>query len=346
MDNKDLFKLLDGINLEDKKESTFKKHDRVLLIDGLNLFLRNFAVINHLNPQNAHIGGLSGFLKSLGSLINIIKPTSVYVVFDGIGSSVNRKNLVPEYKSNRNIQRITNFDIFESLEEENDSKVGQVSRLIHYLKCLPVKIVCLDRTEADDVIAHLSTSLAKTKKSKVFIVSNDHDYLQLVNDRVQVYIPAHKEFYDPSTVISKFGLIPNNFILYKTLLGDNSDSLGGVKGLGKKGIFKKFPELIDQPLTLDNIFEISEKKYKDHIVYSRVLFDRETLGNKYKIMDLKNPLLSDDDKVVIKELIGSSTTPLNIKDFILFYNEDGLGSSIKNLDYWLRSNFSTLNNFK
>ena len=65
-----------------------------------------------------------------------------------------------------------------------------------------------------------------------------------------------KEYYTPKVVKEKFGVLTENFILYKTLLGDNSDKIPGVKGLGVKGIFKKFPELQTQPLTLDDIFDI------------------------------------------------------------------------------------------
>ncbi len=65
------------------------------IIDGLNMFLRNFAVLNYVNQDGVHIGGLGGFLRSLGSLVNNVKPTSIYIIFDGIGSSQNRKNLLP-----------------------------------------------------------------------------------------------------------------------------------------------------------------------------------------------------------------------------------------------------------
>jgi len=93
MKHKDLFKLLDEVQ-EQREEPTLKKHDKVLVIDGLNLFFRNFAMLNMVNPDGVHIGGLGGFLRSLGALINQTQPTSVYVVFDGAGSSTNRKNLL------------------------------------------------------------------------------------------------------------------------------------------------------------------------------------------------------------------------------------------------------------
>ena len=96
MDKNELFRLLDKVQPgDDSKKATFNKHDRVLIIDGLNLFLRNFAVINYVNQDGVHIGGLGGFLRSLSFLISQNTPTSVYIIFDGVGSTVNRKNLLP-----------------------------------------------------------------------------------------------------------------------------------------------------------------------------------------------------------------------------------------------------------
>ena len=138
MKHKELFKLLDEVQ-EQGEEPIQKRHDKVLLIDGLNLFFRNFAMMNMVNPDGVHIGGLGGFFRSLGALIKQTQPTSVYVVFDGAGSTSSRKNLLPEYKSQRNLQRITNWDAFDNLEEEHDSKVDQIVRVIQYLKLLPIK---------------------------------------------------------------------------------------------------------------------------------------------------------------------------------------------------------------
>ena len=164
MDHKDLLKLLEGIQ-ENEEKTPQKNEDRILIIDGLNLFLRNFAVLNYVNQDGVHIGGLGGFLRSLGSLVKQIQPTSIYIIFDGIGSTINRKNLVPEYKSNRNLQQI-NKVIFNDTEDENESKSDQIGRLIQYLKCLPVKILSLDKVEADDIIAFLSVETTKNKTTK------------------------------------------------------------------------------------------------------------------------------------------------------------------------------------
>ena len=137
MKHKELFSLLDSVQ-EDQEETIQNKHDRVLILDGLNLFFRNFAMMNMVNPDGIHIGGLGGFFRSLGAMIRQTNPTSVYVVFDGAGSTINRKNLLSEYKETRNLQRITNWEAFDSLEEEHDSKIDQIVRIIQYLSLIHI----------------------------------------------------------------------------------------------------------------------------------------------------------------------------------------------------------------
>lgn len=339
MKKQDFFKLFDNINQREGDSST----DRILLIDGLNLFLRNFAVLNYINETGTHIGGLSGFLRSLGSLIKQINPTEVYVVFDGMGSSISRKNLIPEYKSGRNNQRITNWDVFENLDEEQASKVNQISRLIYYLRCLPIKIISLDRTEADDIIAYISNYLSNKHDSKCYIVSADKDFIQLINRNITVYRPSEKEFYTPQTVQEKFGILSENFIIYKTLIGDSSDKITGIKDLGPKTLLTKFPELKSKILSLDDIFTISEAKYKEHVIYSRIIFEKENLLNNFKVMDLQNPLIDDEGKEFVDDMINKPPHKLEMDNFLQLYEEDGLGHSIKNINFWLKDIFTPLN---
>ena len=341
MDAKDLLSLLNNVVEENETES-LNKHDRVLLIDGLNLFFRNFAMLNFVNEDGVHVGGLGGFLRSLGTLINRIQPTSVYVVFDGVGSTINRKNLLPEYKSNRNITRITNWDIFESLDDEHAAKIDQVVRLIHYLQCLPVKTLSLDKVEADDIIAHLATKLSSNYGSKVFIVSSDKDFIQLVDENIIVYRPIEKDYYTTDTVIEKFGISAANFILYKVLMGDASDKVAGVKGLGEKKLMKLFPELSQRILTLQDILNISEAKLKENIIYARVLDMQDQLEKNYRIMNLHNPMLDDIEREFLDAIIEYPLPELDNMKFLKYYHEDGLKHLIKNIDYWIQNTFKDL----
>ena len=173
MDKKNLLNLL---NDTQENDTTLQKGQRILLIDGLNLFFRNFAIMNMVNPDGIHVGGLGGFFRSLGAMIRQTQPDKVYVVFDGAGSTIGRKNILSEYKSGRNEQRVTNWEIFDNLNDEHDSKVDQIVRVIHYLKTLPVKTLILDKVEADDIIAYLCDKLPKHQDDKLFIVSSDKDF--------------------------------------------------------------------------------------------------------------------------------------------------------------------------
>jgi DNA polymerase-1 len=340
---KNLLNLLEDINNDD---TFFQEYDRFLLIDGLNLFFRNFSAINAVNSKGQHIGGLGGFFRSLGALIKEIQPTKIFVVFDGMGSSQNRKNIIPEYKSGRNIQRITNWDVFDNLDEEDDSKIDQIVRIAQYLKTLPIHTISLDRAEADDIIAYLSRVLPKDEGDKVFIVSSDKDYIQLINDKVILYRPIEREYYTEQTVFEKFGMSPANFILYKLLLGDSSDAVSGIKGLGEKGLKKKFPELYEKNITFDELISISETKMKEHVVYARVLHDVSNLEDKFKIMDLSRPMLTEEDKEYINEYIKNNSPEYYPDLFIQMYNEDQLGNLIRNVDIWLNNNFKGLLNNK
>tara|TARA_R110000796_G_scaffold5867_1_gene21485 strand:+ start:368 stop:1393 length:1026 start_codon:yes stop_codon:yes gene_type:complete len=328
-------------NIQEKGEE-LPTTERYMLIDGLNLFFRNFSAIRAVNPDGAHIGGLGGFFRSLGALILQIQPTQVYIVFDGRGSSNNRKNIIPEYKSNRNISRITNWDVFDNLEEEDESKIDQITRIIQYLKTLPVRTISLDKVEADDVIAYLSKTLPKKPDDRSFIISSDKDFLQLIDHNTVVYRPMERKYYTEQTVKDTFNMTPHNFLLYKLLMGDSSDGISGIKGLGPKGLYKRFPELTQRDLSLDDLLDISESKLKDHIVYARVLHDVELLESKYKVMDLSNPMMDDKDKMFVDKFVEN--TPLNYlpSQFIEMYNQDQLGGIIRNVDTWIKEVFQDL----
>ena len=337
MDKKELLNLLNNM-----EENSGVESERIILIDGLNLFFRNFAMLNMVNPNGAHVGGLGGFFRSLGALIRQIQPTGVYVVFDGVGSSNNRKNLIPEYKSGRNLQRITNWEVFENHDEEDDAKVDQLVRIIQYLKTLPVKTVSIDKVEADDIIAHYSQTLPKNEKDQIFIVSSDKDFLQLVNKNVIVYRPIEKTFYTEDKMEEKYNMSSSNFIIYKTLMGDNSDKVKGVKGLGEKKLAKLFPELKGDDMSLDDIYNLCGSKFKENVIYARVIQHIDELEKNYKIMDLSNPMLDENDKKYLSKVAKSKDIHYIPDQFVSMYNQDKLGNIIRNVEFWIKDVFEKL----
>jgi DNA polymerase-1 len=329
--------------IKQSKDEPLHLNSKVLLIDSMNTFLRSFAMINHMNPNGAHIGGLTGFLKSIGFAIRHIKPTRVILVFDGTGSTVNKKNLFPDYKANRKLTRITNWDGFDDKEDEADSIENQIVRLVQYLRCLPVDMLSIDKVEADDVIGHIVT---KTD-DEVYIMSADQDFLQLVNDKVTVYSPIKKKFYTPKLVKEDYGLEPYNYINKKILMGDSSDNVPGVKGLGDKKLIKLFPEIFEtKVVTLDEILNKSKEKRIEHGLYENICnYERQLLTNQ-RLMDLSDPIIPEDSIVEIDKVLNNEPSRIDKLHFLKLYNEDKLGNSIPNAEFWLTEIFSYLQAYK
>ena len=330
-------------NIKQSQDTPLHLNSKVLLVDSMNTFLRSFAMINHMNPAGAHIGGLTGYLKSIGFAIRHIKPTRVILIFDGTGSTTNKKNLYPEYKANRKITRITNWDGFDDKEDESASIENQVLRLIHYLRCLPVDLLSIDKVEADDVIGHL----VKKLDDEVYIMSADQDFLQLVTEKVTVYSPIKKKFYTPNLVKEDYGLYPQNYLNQKILMGDNSDNIIGVKGLGPKKLFKLFPELdLPEIITFSDIMNKCKEKRSEHGLYEDICnFERQLLTNK-QLMDLSDPEIPEDSVLEIDEVINNTPSKLDKQAFLTMYNEDSLGNAIPNVEFWLNEIFNYLQAFK
>ena len=300
-------------------------------------------MIPAINPQGNHIGGLVGFMKSLGYAIKLIQPTRVILVFDGQGNITNRRNTYSEYKANRQIKRITNFNVFSTLEEESDSVATQMMRLLDYLKTLPVNISIIDKIEADDTIAYLSQKL----KDDVIIYSADQDFLQLVDERVTVYSPIKKKFYRPNDVFEQYGLYPHNFITMKCLMGDKSDNLPGVKGLGPKKLFKYFPELTGKErFTLQEAYQKATDNVEEHGMYGNVHLFKSQLEINHELMSLEDIELIDKDQQELDELIETNPYNFNKAKFLGMYEKDLLGRGIPNTEFWLTEVFSYLQNYK
>ena len=314
-----------------------KVNDHILVIDALNTFIRNFTTIRLMNPQGAHVGGMIGFLKSLGFLTRTFNPTRVVIVFDGPGSSASRKNINSDYKANRDINRITNWEMFDKKEDEYASMADQIGRLIEYLQMLPVDMISMPKVEADDVIAYIAQQFGND--NKVTIVSSDKDFLQIVNENVEVYAPTKKRIFGPADVKEEVGVLAENYLVMKSLLGDNSDNLSGVKGLGPKGIFKHFPDLVDKPGTgLEYVFEVCEAGVEKTKIFAKVLNQYDRVWQNYDLMNLMEPRLSDPQKDLILDLMDGCPSQLNIMAFLLMLKQDNIEQGItKNTESWLET---------
>ena len=306
--------------------------DKVLIIDGLNTFIRVFSVIPTTNDDGIHVGGIVGFLRSIGYTINMFQPTRVIIVFDGKGGSSRRRKIYPEYKQNRKTKyRVNRTYDFASQEDEKQNMIMQLQRVVEYLDLLPVTVLSYDNIEADDTIGYLCKQVLK--ESEVVVMSTDKDFLQLANGKTKIWSPTKKKLYDEEAVFEEFGITAKNYIWYRVIDGDKSDNISGIKGLGLKTIRKKLPFL-----TENKIFNIED--------ITKVLPESsEIIDRNYRLMQLQEVDISGSTKSRILQKIRQPINRLVKFKFETMFLEDKLFTALPNLNSWLLTNFSKLNNY-
>ena len=311
-----------------------KPNDHVLLIDGLNTFIRAFSVNPSLNEDGSHVGGLVGFLKSVRFTINKFKPTRCVVVFDGKGGSKPRQKIYSQYKAGRKVRSRLNRNVnwATNPQDEHESMKLQIGRLIEYLEHLPLTILALDRLEADDIISYVTN--VTLKDSKTTIMSTDKDFLQLVSPRVQLYSPTKKITYDEELVKKEFGIYPQNMLTCRVIDGDKSDGIPGVRGIGIKTLIKEFPELTEnEKFDIKRLLDSASSKTTKA---SKLISNNEYIVKRnYLLMQLQDPDISNHTKLKITDAVNSMTPQLIKYKFQRLFVEDKLWGQIPNFDNWV-----------
>jgi len=328
---------------KEKSEQT-NINSKVLLVDGLNIYLRGFSCNPTMNDDGTHIGGITGFFNSLCVAIRQMSPTRCVVVFDGKGGSQRRRKVYDDYKANRRGLRVRlnrAYD-FEDADDEHKNAMRQLMRIADYLEQLPITVLIHDNIEADDVLAYLADEVFT---EKVVIMSTDGDFVQLVNDRISIWNPPRKKLYTPELVKEDYEFTPGNHIYLKIISGDKSDNIPGIKGIGIKTIQKNLPLITSDVDITWNEFKDFLHKSIDNKTAKRLVEEMDDLERNYTLMKLGEIEISGSTKSKIRELIGAPISTIHNQNFKTHFLEDKLYSAIPNLDSWLKLNFSKLNTF-
>ena len=312
-------------------------NDHILVIDAMNMLIRSFSLLKAMNPSGHHVGGLVGFLRSLGFVTRTFDPSRVIIVWDGKGGSANRKNIDPNYKAQRATSRITHWGLYDTKAEETEALIGQLFRTQDYLECLPVQQLMMEKLEADDIIAYLAKTASSSKK-KLTIVSSDKDFLQLVDEYVEVYAPVKKKTFTKDNIEEELQVLPENYNIVKALLGDNSDNLAGVKGLGIKTILSQFPDLVDKPgMTLDYVYNICEEKMNEKKIFPKIITEWDRVETNFKLMDLHITDLDEKETDHVKDVLKGEVNKLQTGAFLHLLDEDKIEGITKNTEGWLEN---------
>ncbi|WP_029450834.1 DNA polymerase I [Clostridium algidicarnis] len=261
--------------------------EKLLILDSNSLMNRAFYALPPLtNSEGIHTNAVFGFTSMLFKIQEEIKADYVVATFDRKAPTFRHKEY-KEYKAGRKSMPPELFEQFPLIKE--------------LLSLMAIDIMEIDGFEADDLIGTLAV-YAESKGIEVYIVTGDRDALQLATDNVKVIITkkgiTEKEIYDKDRMIEDFGVTPTEFIDVKGLMGDKSDNIPGVPGIGEKTAYKLIQTYGSVESVLQNIEEIKGKKIKENLYeYSeQALFSKKLATIKTDV-----PIEMDLDSIRSKE---------------------------------------------
>lgn len=302
--------------------------EKIILVDGNNLIFRSYyatAATGNLmvNSKNYPTNALYGFTNMINKIIEEEKPTFMAVAYD-IGKNF-RHDKYKEYKAGRSATP--------------NELIIQLNKSKELLDAMGIKHIELENYEADDIIGTLSKMALDDKDFIATIVSSDKDLLQLINEEVEVKLLKSKDYirYTKEKFIEDYGIDPIKMIDLKALMGDSSDNVPGVKGIGEKTALK----LLQQYNSLEGIYNsIDTIKGATH---DKLASDKDTA---FFCKDICTICLNAPIK---ENLTDCKYLGPNNNKLIEIYKELEFYSLLKKMDFkqeTTKSNYKILNNVK
>ena len=233
---------------------------KLFIVDGYAILYRaHYALIRNplITSYGFHTSALFGFSNHIIKLINDEKPDYLVCAFDSKEKTFRHK-MYSSYKANRPEMPL-------ELQQ-------QIPHLWEVLEAMNIPVLRKPGFEADDIIGTITNSVSDSQIES-YIVSGDKDFMQLINDKVFLYAPGKRNYppviYDRQGVIKKWGLPPEKIIDLLALMGDSSDNVPGVSGVGVKTAVKLLKEYDNIESVLDNASKIKNKRVYDGLTNGR-----------------------------------------------------------------------------
>ncbi len=304
----------------------------VMLIDGSSLIYRAFfALPNLTNNDGVMTNGVYGFLTMYRNAFDKYKPDYVLVAFDRSGGTF-RNEEFKDYKANR--------------DKTPNELSYQFGILKDVLESMGVKYTDLDGFEADDIVGTYA-KMAKEAGDEAVLITGDRDYLQLVDDGIIVYLTrkgvSDTVEYNVEKIKEEYGISPKQLIDVKGLMGDKSDNIPGVDGIGEKRALQYIQKYGSIEGLYENIDDITGKKTKENIENGEAM---AYLSKKIGTIVTDAPVEFDYDDLALgeidKEGLREKFAKLNFNKFLDELDSDGKNSPKIEFKYEITDDFKDL----
>ena len=271
---------------------------RTLLVDGNSLLNTGFHGIKNMYNGTDHIGGLYHFLNTLRKLIDVYLLTKIVVCWDGEHNTKPRLELYPDYKLNRRAK--------PKSEDDLQSYARQKLRVQEYLEELYVRQATFKWCEADDCIAHYCE---KATKEEIIVLTSDRDLLQLIKKNVSVHVISLNQLFKDGDKVPLNGvnIPPNNVRVVKTICGDSSDNIYGIKMVGVKSLIKIKPEILEKTVTLQEIIDTIKSKdkinKKEQNILEEVTQKPPSINHKGSILETNYTIIGVGEQFLTKDAV-------------------------------------------
>ncbi len=315
---------------------------KVLLIDGHSIANRAFYGLPLLtNKDGVYTNAVYGFINILLSTIEDEKPDYLAVAFD-LSLPTFRHEKYPEYKANR-----------KGAPKEFRPQIPLLKQVLDTMKIRRFEEAGY---EADDILGSLANKLEKDGLETT-ILSGDRDLLQVATDKIKIRIPKTKkggteiEEYHAADVIEKYGVTPIEYIDVKGLMGDPSDNIPGVPGVGEKTALKLIKEYKSVENLIDNIPSIKQKKLSENLeTYKEQALDSKTLVTIVKDMDIDVSLAELEYSLELSPESVGIFQELEFRNLLnRLQREDGVYDEVENtnieVEYRLINSIDSLKSF-
>jgi DNA polymerase-1 len=286
---------------------------KTLLVDGYWNLKRNFHKRRNLTAKGENCAGVFGFLDSLRLVITRHLPDRVVVMWDGFNAGKLRYEVYKPYKASKQKDWNKEKNMLASewggtADDRQDYDIfTQKIKVQNFLENLFVRQVEVDYIEADDLIA-LYILNNQNVNEEIIIFSRDNDYYQLVSEKVSVLNPDNFNLITASNFQKILGYPIENELLLKCFEGDDSDDIGGVKGVSRKKMLKFFPELSKSKYLykqlVDDAYE--SQKTKKLKIYDSVIKSQDILYRNAKLMNLKKPFFNKEAEKEIENVLHNT----------------------------------------